>query len=256
MKDAPAKILGTLIFVLLVSGLIYLIFFHSRKKNNEEIRMIDVKGNNLLPAKDYLSYAGLKNESDFKNLSLSEIREKFQNHPYIKRVELEYAGNHIVKIYITEKNIIAMLLTNGEPQLISNDFQILPVLHDIKILDLPVISNPNLNKKLKLLSYVSTEGIQEALKIINAAKLTNKDMYGRLSEINLRNGGDIVLTFSGVKPPILFGRGEVAKKMVYLDVIWKSIIQGDDIAENSEYIDLRFSGEIFVGTSEKIGLHE
>ncbi len=256
MFEKSGKILGTLLFILLVSGLFYLAFFHGKKTNNGDIRMIEVEGNHLLSAKDYLSFTKLNDNSDFVDLTLPEIKERFLKHPYIKRVELEYEGDHRVKVYITEKDIEATLLTNGEPMLISDDFQVIPTLQDMKILDLPVISNPDFNKKPPLLSYVKNDGVLQAFKIIEAAKLINKDIYKRLSEINLRNGGDIILTFSGVKPPVIYGKGEAAKKMVYLDVMWKSIISGDDIAENSDYIDLRFSGEIFVGTSDKIGLTE
>ena len=256
MSEKFGKILGTLLFVLLISGLFYLIFFHDKKTNNGEIRMIEVEGNHLLPANDYLSSIKLDDSSNYNSLTLPEIKERFLKHPYIKRAELEYEGNHKVKVYLTEKKIEATLLTGGEPQLISDDFQVLPILRNIKILDLPVISNPGLNKKPLPFSFIKTDEILEAFKIIEAAKLTNKDIFKRLSEINLRNGGDIVLTFSGIKPPVLFGKGEAAKKIVYLDVMWKNIVEGDDIAENSDYIDLRFSGEIFVGTSENIGLNE
>ncbi len=255
MKETLGKILGTILFAVLISGLIYLVLFRSKEENKKKIRMIEVVGNHLLPAKDYLSYVGLKDSSDYRNITLPEIKERFQRHPYVKQVELEYEGNHVVKVYVSEKNITAILLVSGEPKLISDDFQLLPVLKDIKILDLPVISNAELNKQPALLSYIKTNGILEALKIIDAAKLTNKNIFKRLSDINLRNGGDIVLTFSGVKPPVIFGRSEVAKKMVYLDVMWNKIIAGNDIAENSDYIDLRFSNEIYVGTIEKTGIN-
>ncbi len=256
MNESIGKILGTLLFVVLISGLFYLIFFGSKKTNNKEIRMIEIEGNHLLPANDYLSYAGLKDSLELALATLPEIKERFQKHPYVKRVELEYEGSHKVKVYLSEKNIKAMLLFNGKPELISDDFQVLPLLQDNRISGLPVISNADFNKQPEPLSYIKTGGIIEAFKIIDAAELVNKDIYERLSEINLRDGGDIVLTFSGVKPPVIFGRGEAAKKMVYLDVMWNNIVDGSDVAENSDYIDLRFSDEIFVGTTEKTGIHE
>jgi hypothetical protein len=86
--------------------------------------------------------------------------------------------------------------------------------------------------------------------------MTNVNMAKRLSEINLRKGGDIILTLSGVKPPVIFGKGEAPKKMVYLDIMWSKIIGQNSLADNSDYIDLRFSDEIFVGTSEKTGITE
>ncbi len=256
MKGAKSKIPGALLFVILISALFYLIFFSHKKANKGEIKMIKISGNNLLPSLDYLKFAKLENSSNYVKLTLADIRTRIEKHPYVQKADVAYEGNNEVKIYLKEKVIEAVIIIDGEPHFITEDFQILPMLPDIKMLDMPVISNPLLNEKVGQLSYIRTDDITEAFKIIDAAKLTNVNMYRKLSEINLRNGGDIILTFSGIKPPILFGKGEDAEKMVYLDTIWDGMILGNDLVNNSEYIDLRFSNEIFVGTDVKTGLSE
>ena len=43
--------------------------------------------------------------------------------------------------------------------------------------------------------------------------------------------------------------------MVYLDIMWDDMLAGKEIVENSDYIDLRFANEIYVGKSEKTGLN-
>jgi len=256
MKESVSKIPGTLLFVVLISALFYLIFFSNKKTNKGEIKMIKISGNNLLPGRDYLKYAKLENISNYVKLTLAEIRGKIEKHPYVQKADVAYEGNNEVNVYVKEKVIEAVIIIDGEPYFITDDFQILPMLPDIKMLDMPVISNPQLNEKVVQLSYIRTNGITEAFKIIDAAKLTNINMYKKLSEINLRYGGDIILTFSGVKPPVLFGKGEEAEKMVYLDMLWNGMVKGNDMVKNSDYIDLRFSNEIFVGTDVKTGLIE
>jgi hypothetical protein len=95
----------------------------------------------------------------------------------------------------------------------------------------------------------------EAFKIIEAAKLTNINIMKRLAEINMKSGGDIILTFSGFRAPIIFGRGEIVKKMVYLEIIWDSMIESE-ISNDTDYIDLRFANEVFVGNSKRTGIIE
>lgn len=210
--------------------------------------MIELTGNHLLSAKEYLAYARLDDKSKFGGLTLADVKNRFANHPYISKVDVEDEGNNQIKVYLTEKNIEAVLLASGEPNFITNDFQILPILPNAKFTDLPVISNIGNTKAIKPLSVLKTDDIVEAFKIIEASKLTNESMFRKLSEINLRNGGDIILSFSGLKPPVLFGHGEAAKKMVYLDLMWNSP-EGNNLIDSSEYIDLRFADEIFVGSS-------
>jgi|YelNatPaOPRAMG01_1025707.scaffolds.fasta_scaffold01586_14 cell division protein FtsQ len=253
MKEKRSKILGTFIFLVLISSLFFLIFFSQKKSNNNEVKMIELTGNHLLSAEEYLNFAKLVDQSKLHGISLSEIKARFERHPYVKKANVEYAGGNVVRVILSEKKIEAVLLFNDEPKFISNQFQILPVLPNTKFSDLPIISNLNSNMKVDQLSSLKSNDLIQAFKIIDAAKLTNEDIFKKLSEINLRNGGDILLTFSGIKPPVIFGKGEAAKKMVYLDIIWNSLTEGNDLMENSDYIDLRFANEIFIGASNSLG---
>jgi cell division septal protein FtsQ len=256
MSEKVGKILGTFVFVVLISCLIYLVFFSNKKTDKGEIKMIEIYGNHLLPVNEYLAFTKFADGSKFGNLTLQEIKEKFESHPYVLKADVEFSGSNTAKVHLTEKNIEAVLLSVGEPNFITDNFQVLPLMANTKFMDFPVISNSSFEKEIKPLSYIKTSDIVEAFKIIESAKLTNESVARKLSEINLRKGGDIILTFSGVKPPIIFGKGEAPKKMVYLDIMWSKIIEQNSLADNSDYIDLRFSDEIFIGTSENTGYTE
>jgi cell division protein FtsQ len=95
-----------------------------------------------------------------------------------------------------------------------------------------------------------------AFKIIDAAKKTNMNIYKRISEIDLRKGGDIILNMTGIKTPIVFGRGEEARKMSYLEIIWDGILDGNSLIRESDYIDLRFANEVYIKQTEIAGLTE
>lgn len=218
--------------------------------------MIQITGNNLLSEGDYLSFTKLNDRSGYDEITLPVIKSRFESHPYVERADVEYLSGNIAKVVLTEKKIEAVLLYNGEPHFITEDFEILPVLPNTKFTDLPVISNPKIQKQLRPLSICVNDDLVQAFKIIEAAKLANENIAQKLSEINLRNGGEIILSFSGVKPPVLFGRGEAAKKMVYLDIMWNGIVEGNNLVENSDYIDLRFANEIYIGAAQKTGLSE
>ena len=255
MREGTSKIFGLLVLILLMSGVLYLTFFSKKKINKGEIKMIEVTGNNLLNETDYLKMTKLDDRTAYIDLSLPVIKDRILRHPYVLKADVEYDGLGGVRIEIKEKKIKAVILNNGEPYFITEKYQILPLLSGSKFSDLPIISNLPDTLKVRTLSVLNNEEIKEAFKIIDATKLTNESMFNHMAEINLRKGGDIILTFSRVKLPVIFGRGGTAKKMVYLDILWDDMLSQKDIVENSEYIDLRFSNEIYVGKSEKIGLN-
>ncbi len=87
--------------------------------------------------------------------------------------------------------------------------------------------------------------------------MTDEDLGKKLSEINLRNGRDIILLFSGLKPPVIFGKGNTSKKILSFDQLMSDADNSNkEIVMNSSYIDLRFDNEIFLGNYDKTGLTE
>jgi hypothetical protein len=115
------------------------------------------------------------------------------------------------------------------------------------------MSNDELLRKKGI---IKTTGLIEAYKIIDAVGLIDKDLSKKLSEINLRSGGDIILLFSGLKPPVILGRGNTAKKMSAFDQLLALDNPEKEMMMNSSYIDLRFQDEIFLGNYENTGLTE
>jgi cell division septal protein FtsQ len=254
MNEKRGKILGTIIFLVLISLLFYLIFFLTEKNGKGEVEMIEVTGTNLLTEADYLKFTMLQNIQENDYITLPVIKNRFEKHPYVRSAEVEYNINKNARVYITEKKIMAVVLLEPEPYFLTEDFQILPIILNTKFVDVPVISNPGLGKSAKPLKYLKTENMVEAFKIISALKMTNEKLSSALSEINLRNGGNIILTFSGLKAPVIFGRNNAATKIVYLEMLWDKILDGKALVEYSEYVDLRFANGIFIGSAEKTGL--
>jgi cell division septal protein FtsQ len=253
MSEKRGKILGTIVFVVLISLLFYLIFFLAERNGKGEIEMIEVMGNNLLNEADYLNFTMLGNSGSI-NVPLPIIKDRFEKHPYVKSAEVEYSTNKYAKVFLTEKKIMAVVLIEPEPYFLTEEFQLLPMFINTKFVDVPVISNPGVERSTRPLNYLRNENLVQAFKIIDALKMTNQKLSSSLSEINLRNGGDIILTFSGLKAPVIFGKNGASRKMVYLEMLWDKILERQGIVENSEYVDLRFANEIFIGSTEKTGL--
>lgn len=251
MHEKKGKILGTILFLLLILCIVYLTFFPAKKISEGKLRMVEITGNTLLSENDYLSFTKLNDMSSVEKITLPVIKDRIEKHPYISKADVEASGSK-AKIVLSEKNIEAVILLGNEPYFISEDFQVLPMFSNTKFEDLPVISNARNITSVTPLSVTENEDIVAAFRIIEAAKKVNKNIFKRLSEINLRNGGDIVLSFSGIRTPFIFGRGEEAKKMVYLDIMWDGILDGNDLIQQSDYIDLRFANEVYIGKNDSI----
>jgi cell division septal protein FtsQ len=255
MHKNYGKILGTILFIVLISCMLYLTFFSARKISKGDVEMIEITGNNLLNESDYLTFTRLNDLSFNHNISVQVIKDRFEKHPYISKAVVEENGTK-AKIILSEKKIMAIILNDTEPFFVTEDFQVLPMFSDTKLDDLPIIRNVKECNQLKPLSYIRNSDVVDAFKIIDAAKKTNMNIFKRISEIDLRNGGDIILSLSGIKSPIVFGRGEEARKIIYLELMWEGILEDHSPIRESDYIDLRFANEVYVKEMELTGLGE
>lgn len=247
------KIISITLFSILTCILVFLTFFQSKKNNVEVFSKVEVEGNLMLTERDYLLMTGLDNVAISSQLSLRLIKEKFENHPYVESVILELNADKSVTVQVNEKKIFALLNFNGMNYLVTNSYEILNIENNSLMIDYPVITNSTL-KEIKINQSVKSEELKIAKKIVYTSKNISRDFAKNLAEINLRNGNEIVVYLSGLKPVILFGKNDEVKKIYALYELLKSTENYTSMIKTSDYIDLRYSESLFIGNNQLTGI--
>jgi cell division septal protein FtsQ len=85
----------------------------------------------------------------------------------------------------------------------------------------------------------------EAIDVCQTAQSLDTAVYRLISEINMNNGGDIILYSSEAGVPVVVGRGEIEKKLLLLENFLVNNMATTDV-ENVQYIDLRFEDQVVV----------
>ena len=223
----------------------------SQNHGAKNILSINLSGNQLLPQNSYLSYAKLNDIKNTNWITLPILKDRIEKHPFVASAEIEVSIARDAKVYVHEKNLAAILLFDDQTFILSDQLQLLPLLSNTKFMDLPIINNPQFARMYKVLDYLNNEEIIEAHHILYALKTKNEDMFKNLSEINLNNGKGITLIFSGIRPIIKFGRGNFSRKILSLNSIWDEIKNVDNNLSQSDYVDLRFPNQIYLGKAEE-----
>ncbi len=253
MYENKKTIFSVILFGLLFTAIILLILFNPQKKSGGNIKLIDISGNKLMSSIEYKNFIHKKGTKSNYTFNLSILKDRVLKHPYVENADVEFIGEEKAQVRIKEKKITAILLSKGEPLFLTDQMEVLPILSNSRFSSIPIISNPKNLGEVKPFTTIKSNELYDAVRIIDAIRYTDRKMLLSLSEINLRNGGDIILTFSGIKQPVIFGRGATARKIVYLEMIWPGLLKGEMLVNNSSYIDLRFANDIYVGKSDKIG---
>ena len=243
MSERRSKFFGLVVFLLLIIGFSYLMITGSKASHKQVYNQIEITENTLLPAKEYLRYAGLSDSTKYEDLTLLEVKTRIEKHPYLRKAEVEFDGVNKILVEVQEKEIKAALLQKNELKLITSDLETLPLFPPSKIKDLPVISNMGAAGK----NENSLQNMEFAFRIIDAISMSDTNVRKHLAEINLRKSGDAILTFTGFKFPVLFGRSDEVKKALILKNLWQQLFNEEIINGNTEYLDLRYKNKIFIG---------
>jgi len=251
MNQTVSKIIGLLIFLIILSTLLVVALMPAKQLVGTLVKSIDLSGNHLLPQGSYLSFAKLNDTQNSGEITLQILKDRLEKHPFVSSAEVEVSKFNNAKVQLFEKNLTAVLIVDDQPFLLSDELQLLPLLQNTRSIDLPIINNPKYAKQYKALDFLRSEEIIEAYKILYAIKITNEEMVKNLSEINLNQGEDITLTFSGIHPIIKIGRNDIPKKILSLNSIWIDLKDAENDLSQSDYVDLRLANQIYIGKAEE-----
>jgi len=251
MNQTISKIIGLLIFLTILSTLLLVALMCANQQVGASVKSINLSGNHLLPQGNYLSFAKLDDTQNSVAISLSILKDRLEKHPFVSSADVEVSKFNNAKVHLYEKNLIAVLIVDDQPFLLSTELQMLPLFQNTKFIDLPIINNPKYAKHDNVLDFLKSEDIIEAYKILCAIKFTNEEMVKNLSEINLNRGEDITLTFSGIHPIIKIGRNDIPKKILSLNSIWIDLKDIESDLSQSDYVDLRLANQIYIGKAKE-----
>jgi len=243
MSERRSKFFGLITFLILVIGFSYLMLTGSKANQNEYYNQIIISENTLLPENEYLRYAGLSDSTKYDNLTLLDVKTEIEKHPYLRKAEVEFDGISTILVEVEEKEIKAVLLQKNELKLLTSDFETLPLFPPSSIEKLPVISK--LGSKGN--NSFDENDMDFAFRIIDAITLSDTNVKNNLAEINIREGGEAILTFMDLQFPVLFGKNDVVQKSLMLKNLWRDLIEEKNTYEEIRYLDLRYKNKIFIG---------
>jgi cell division septal protein FtsQ len=250
MKNSKTKILSFVILSAMVIVLTMLSLILEEKKD-VAFSAIKLEGNQLCSKSDYLEFLHLNSADEFPYLNAHIVRDRFQKHPYIDGVTV-IQNKNVLDITIKEKGIDAILVSEDTQYLITDKMQVIPFLPKTYQLNIPVISNPKFVKKLKVMSSCKKQkDIIDALKIIATVKAANPEFLSSVSEIDLRNGKDIVLLMEGKNYPVIIGRGNLVKKSYCLSSS-SVFLNNNSLNKIINHIDLRYNDMLVFGFKDSL----
>lgn len=218
-------------------------------KSDLKVKRVTIEGNRIVETAEIMQLIKVPKNSQLQDVDLMSVRRDILSHHFIKDVIVERDLPATLRVTIQERVPLA-ILNAAEILYLDEDGIVLPHSVSKQIFDLPVLTGMQGEGPMAPGTKLKHPDIQEALKILASSKAVSKDLYYMISEVRLRNGGDIVLYTAERAVPVIFGRGEIASKLVRLESFWNEIVR-ERGAENLQYVDLRFEDQVVVRWNNK-----
>jgi len=237
--ESRGKKYGLLLLLMTVVGLTV---FANVWKSNLKVRRVTLEGNRIIEANEFFQLAHVKQGSLIYDIDLPAIRKNLLSHCYVKEAIVERNLPSTVQLTVIERAPIAMV-NRAEIIYLDDEGVVLPHSISKALFDLPVLSGVQLKSSLPFGSVVDNSDVQEALAVLRTAKRVNSEMYHLISEIRLRGRNDMVMFTAEGGVPIFLGDGDIADKLVRLEVFWNEEIRQRGL-QYLQYVDLRYSDQI------------
>jgi len=217
--------------------------FSNYWKSNLRVKEIIVEGTRVVEKNEITQISQVKNGTLLYDVDLTQVQRNVLSHLYVKEASVERNIPSSIKISVVERQPLTLVNAN-EIRYLDEDGVVLPHSISKAVFDLPVLSGIPADVSLKLGSRIEQVDVQEALAVLWLAKLSSKELYHMISEVQIRQG-DMVLYSAEWGIPILFGRGEIPNKLARLEAFWDEVVK-DQGAQNLQYIDVRYADQIIV----------
>ncbi len=227
--------------ILVISGVTALFLLSQSWKNQLVVEKVKVYDTHLVTGDEVRSLAGIQTGSPLYKLSLLKIAQRVEQNPFVDRAVVVRALPYDVTITIKERDPIAIVATPTATLSVSSHGVILPLPMERKN-NMPVITNV---QQQLVVGDTATGALMKAVDFIDDAQKLGPALSANIAEVRLDQGNLIAYTtVSSLQ--IIVGRNDFNRKLLYLQkFLQQAAIQG---GQHYSYVDLRFNGQIVVGT--------
>ncbi len=251
---AERSSVGKVLAFLVVIGFLFFACYEALQwQNSLRIESIRVKGTRIVNPQTVIAQCGVHVGDALYSIDLFTARRRVMANPFIADAQIHRIVPGTLEIAVVERKPVA-LLNAGELYAIDRDGVILAPANHLRspgLLDLPIVSGIGVKNPVTLGKAMSDPNLLELLSILDAVKQVNETLLQRISEFSVSSSGEIILYTVDGAVPILFGHGDVVRKVVALNTFWDRFIRQEGLSQ-LEYLDLRFNDQVVAKWSRKL----
>ncbi len=203
-----------------------------------KVQGVQFEGNDFVSVQD-LQLVEVPTGINPDSMNFGEIRNRFEELPYVKQADISVEPNGTINISITERQPVALLADDKKKIYVDSEGIKLPIVPR-KTVDVPILygfSATPMGDTLQSKAFKTVSDFLTAVRSNNVADATISEIAWSSS-----NDGIVALTNqNGVK--LIFGKGDFDTRLRNWEAFYGEVIKQKGI-EKMRSVDLRFEGQI------------
>jgi cell division protein FtsQ len=201
---------------------------------------VSLKGNRYLLDSQVLRIAGVEKGTCGLRYDTQKIQSRLEKHPRIKSATVKKLLWK--KLYIRVEERTPFVLVDAQKLLEMDEGGVVFEPVDPAVLpDLPVITGLD-GKRIRPGDTLKGDQIGQAIALLQRLRDPEVNLYGQISEVNLRRDGSIVLVAMESGVPVILGSEDVSKRKLQALRVAMADMQQRGLLPSS--VDLRFKGQV------------
>ncbi len=233
--------------ILVVSALTALFLLSQSWKKQLVVERVKVYDTHILTGDEVKALADVQTGSPLYQLSLMKIAQRVEQDPFVGGAVVVRALPYDIAITVNERDPIALVASPSSMYSIDAGGMILPLPMQRKN-DMPVITNVSDQSsggaQLRV-GDTARGALMQAVKFIDYAAKYGPSLSASIAEVRL-DGDNLIAYTTASSLPVIIGKNDFERKLLYLQKFLEDVAY--DGNRNYSYVDLRFKGQIVVGT--------
>lgn len=210
-------------------------------KSSLHVREIVVEGNSILPGELLRRNSGITIGAPLYTVDLNTVRAKLLAHPSVKEATVERDAPGRIVLSVVERVPVAAA-AGARLHYLDADGFVMPAVATGNIIDVPVLSGSLLTEELKPGEQVKSPHLLNALDLARKLQVM-EGVNPRISEVYVKNNGDVVLFTAEGGVPVLVGTEDYAGKLLSFKSFWEQVVLREDLGR-LQLVDVRYRGQV------------
>jgi cell division protein FtsQ len=236
--------LGIALMGLLVIGVLAATLGANAWKRDLPVRAVAIEGNSIVPSAEVLKLAEIPKSTKLFDVDIAAVRRRLLQNPFIRSVSVNREGSSGIMIALEERVPLAALVAD-QLLYIDDEGYVLPATKSERMFDLPVLTGALPLADCRPGRCITKPSVTEALDLLLLSRGISDELYRGISEIAVREDGDLVVYTSDAGVPVIVGQGELPVKLAKFDGFWREVVARRG-PQQLQYVDLRFEDQVVV----------